>query len=303
MSAVAFGATGSSMTMSKLAVGMAHLADWPINDAQVMDWVKTCLAMGLTTFDNADLYGDYGCVERFGKVLRKERSLRDKMQLTTKCGIKLVSRKRPQHGIKHYDTSKAHILASVDQSLKNFHTDHIDLLLIHRPDPLMNFGEVAEAFTGLRDVGKVLHFGVSNFLPAQFDILESYLDFPLATNQVEFSVLGLAALETGALDHCQWKGIPLMAWSPLTAGRLFRRDTERSKRVYDVLQNIGRSLGDVPVDQVAMAWILCHPTQVIPITGANTLEQLESLCAATSLTLSREQWFEIYQASRGIEVP
>ena len=291
------------MTFSRLAIGMAHLARWPIGNAEVLDWVKSCLDMGFTTFDNANIYGDYGSEERFGEVLRQEQSLRSQMQLTTKCGIKVVSPKRPEHRIQHYDTSKSHILASVEQSLKNFGTDYIDLLLIHRPDPLMDYEQVAEAFGELRDAGKVRHFGVSNFLPRQFDILESCLDFPLTTNQVEFSVLGLAAIETGALDHCQQKRIPLMAWSPLTAGRLFMRKTARSRRVYAALEEIGRSLGDLPVDRVALSWILCHPTPVVPITGATTLEQLESLSAATSLTLSRQQWFQVYEASRGYGVP
>jgi predicted oxidoreductase len=291
------------MEMSTLAVGMAHLARWQISDEQVVKWVEHCLAKGLTTFDNADIYGDYGCEARFGKTLQQRPSLREMMQLTTKCGIKMVSTARLQHRIKHYDTSKSHILASVDQSLRNFHTDYIDLLLIHRPDPLMDFAETAEAFVVLRDAGKVRHFGVSNFLPSQFDILESYLGFPIFTNQVEYSVLGLAAIETGALEHCQRKGIPLMAWSPLTAGRLFRRDTERSRAVFDTLQRIGYELGGTPVDQVALAWVLRHPTRVVPIIGANTPQQLESACAATLVNLSREQWFEIYAASRGFDVP
>jgi 3-oxoacyl-[acyl-carrier protein] reductase len=136
--------------MSRLAIGMARLGAWPISDDQVLAWIETCLDMDLTTFDNADLYSDYRSEERFGAVLRKKPSLRQKMQLTTKCGIKLVSHRRPQHTIKHYDTSQAHILASVEQSLKNFHTDYIDLLLIHRPDPLMHFEETADAFTLLR---------------------------------------------------------------------------------------------------------------------------------------------------------
>ena len=291
------------MEMSKLAVGMAHLARWPVSDAQVVEWVERCLEKGLTTFDNADIYGDYGCEARFGKVLQQQPSLRAKMQLTTKCGIKMVSAARPHHRIKHYDTSKSHILASVEQSLRNFHTDSIDLLMIHRPDPLMDFAEVAEAFVALRKMGTVRHFGVSNFLPSQFDMLEAYLGFPLVTNQVEFSVLGLAAIESGALEHCQRKGIPLMAWSPLTAGRLFRRDTERSKAVYDTLQRVGDELGGTPVEQVALAWVLRHPTRVVPVIGVKTPQQLESACAATCVTLSREQWFEIYAASRGFDVP
>lgn len=151
--------------------------------------INTSLDQGITTFDHADIYGNYSCEECFGNVLRTDASLRNKLQLITKFGIKLMSEKRPFHQIKHYDTSAEHIIWSVENSLKALGTDRVDVLLIHRPDPLLNPIEVAEAFSKLKQQGKVLHVGVSNFSSSQFEMLQSYLSVPLVTNQIELSCL------------------------------------------------------------------------------------------------------------------
>ncbi len=162
---------------------------WNLEEADVENLIRKALDVGISTFDHADIYGDHGNEEIFGNVLRKNPSLRNKMELITKCGIKFPSERRPKSWIKHYDTSKKHILWSVNNSLKILNTDRIDLLLIHRPDPLLNPSEVAEAFTTLIETGKVLHVGVSNFTSTQFEMLQSFLPFPLVTNQIEMSVM------------------------------------------------------------------------------------------------------------------
>lgn len=213
------------------------------------------------------------------------------------------SRNRPAHTIKHYDTSRAHIIASVENSLTNLHTDYIDLLLIHRPDPLMDADETAAALMDLHESGKVLHFGVSNFTPAQFDLLSSRLDLPLVTNQIEFSVLHLQALEDGTMDQCQRLRVAPMAWSPLGGGRLFREKSERVQRLHQALEAVGEALGGLVLDQVALAWILAHPARVVPVLGTGQAERIRRAVAAENVRLSREQWFTIWSASTGVEVP
>jgi predicted oxidoreductase len=288
---------------SRLALGFWRLADWGLSDRELLDLIRASLDLGITTFDHADIYGDYTCQELFGRALALEPALRKKMQLVTKCGIMLASPNRPQHALKHYNTSRAHIMASVEESLQTLGTDRVDLLLIHRPDLLMDPDEVAEAFTALRQSGKVLHFGVSNFTPSQFDLLASRLDFALVTNQIEVSVLSLDLLHDGTVDQCLQKGIAPMVWSPLAGGRIFSEDSERAARVRQALQAVGQELGVAPLDQVALSWVLTHPARFVPILGSGKIERIQSAVRAKALRLSREQWFAIWSASTGTPVP
>jgi predicted oxidoreductase len=295
--------TPQGPTFSRLALGFWRLVDWGLTREQLLTRVQAVLDLGITTFDHADIYGDYQCEALFGAALAQAPGLRAQMQLVTKCGIKLVSSRRPAHNLKHYDTTRAHIVASVERSLTHLHTDTIDLLLIHRPDPLMDADEVAAAFTALRAAGKVQHFGVSNFTPAQYKLLASRLDFPLVTNQVEFSLMHLAPLHDGTFDLCQQRRIAPMAWSPLTGGRLFREEGARAARLRHAMNMVGDALGGATLDQVALAWILTHPAGVIPVLGSGKLERLQRAAAAADLRLSREAWFALWSASTGHEVP
>ncbi|MGD8515391.1 MAG: aldo/keto reductase [Anaerolineae bacterium] len=289
--------------VSRLALGLWRLADWDLTKAQILDLLRASLDLGITTFDHADIYGDYRCEKIFGRALALESALREKMQIVTKCGIKLLSPNGPAQTIKHYDTGYAHITASVEHSLRVLGTDRIDLLLIHRPDPLMDPDQIAEAFGALRQAGKVLHFGVSNFNRSQFALLASRLDFPLVTNQIELSVLHMDALHDGTVDQCLQMGIAPMAWSPLGGGAIFRSDLRQAKRVREALQTVGEEVGGASLDQVALAWILGHPARIVPIVGTGKLERIRSAAGATALELSREQWFSIWSASAGGPVP
>jgi predicted oxidoreductase len=288
---------------SRIALGLWRLSSWGLSDRQLLDLIHASLDLGVTTFDHADIYGDYTCEQLFGRALALSPALRERMQLVTKCGIKLVSANRPQHTVHHYDTSRQHILASVENSLHMLRTDRIDLLLIHRPDPLLDPGAVAEAFGQLRQSGKVLHFGVSNFTPSQFDLLASRLDFPLVTNQVELSVMNMQVLHDGTVDHCYRLGISPMAWSPLGGGHLLRDDSQQALRLRRALRTVGQSLGDASIDQVALAWILAHPARIVPILGTGQLERIQKAVKAAAIELTREQWFSIWRASTGHEVP
>jgi predicted oxidoreductase len=289
--------------VSRLALGLWRLTSWDLDGPGLLDLIHLALDLGITTFDHADIYGDYRCETLFGHALALEPSLRQRLQLVTKCGIKLVSERGPAHAIKHYDTGRAHILASVDNSLRALCTDYLDLLLLHRPDPLLDVDEVAEAFYELRRSGRVLYFGVSNFTAWQFDLLSSRLDFALVTNQVELSVLSMEVLHDGTVDQCQRLRISPMAWSPLGGGRLFEANDERAGRVRQALREVGEELGGASLDQVALAWILRHPANVVPVLGTGNTEHLRRGAASVDLSLSREQWFTIWTASAGREVP
>lgn len=291
----------SDLEFSRFAFGFWRLMDWNRSPAEVLDLIHALLDLGVTTFDHADIYGDYQCEAAFGAALALEPALRDRIEIVTKCGIKLPS--WPGNTLPHYDTTKAHILQSVENSLQRLRVETIDVLLIHRPDPFMDADETAAAFEALHQSGKVRYFGVSNFLPAQFDLLQSRLELPLVTNQVEFSVMHLDPLYDGTFDQMQRLHVAPQAWSPLAGGRLFTGEDERTVRVRETLMQVGNDLGGYTLDQVALAWILAHPVRVQPVIGTGKLERVRSAVAAANLTLSREQWFTILRASHGHDVP
>ncbi len=288
---------------SRLVHGLWRLAGWNKSTSQIRAAIDLCLENGITTFDHADIYGDYTCEGLFGEALAAAAVDRSRIQLVTKCGIKLVSQNRPGHRIKSYDTSCSHILASVDNSLKCLRTDYIDLLLIHRPDPLIDPEEVNRAFVALRDSGKVRHFGVSNFLPSQFETLAARLDVPLVTNQIEYSVMHLAAHADGTIDLCQKLALRPMAWSPLGGGRLFHQDSGQAAALRETLSRIGRHIGGASIDQVALAWVLRHPVQFAVVLGTGNPSRISKAIETLDMPLSREQWFEIWQTSTGRDVP
>jgi predicted oxidoreductase len=287
------------MKLSPIVAGTWRLNEWKLDAPALVRWIKQALELGITSFDHADVYGGYSVEAAFGEALAASPGLRERLQLVTKCGIKLVSPARPAHGIKHYDTSRAHITASVESSLRALRTDRIDLLLIHRLDALMDADEVAGTFAALREQGKVLHFGVSNHLPPQFAMLHRRI--ALATHQIEFSPLQMAALDDGTLDQATDLGLPPMIWSPLGGGRLLRGQDEASQRVRAVLEDQGRARG-VSAATMAYAWIRRHPSKPIPITGSGRIDALREAVAALDVQLTAEDWYRVWQASVNREV-
>lgn len=299
----------NSPTFSRIVYGTWRLADNDTNGdlaspQSILQRIKKCLDLGITTFDLADIYGCYTYEKLFGNALALEPSLRERMELVTKCDISIPCDSRPDVYVKHYDTSAEYIISSVEKSLEFIGTSYIDVLLIHRPDPLMNADEVASAFKVLRSSGKVRHFGVSNFSPSQFELLQSRLDFPLVTNQVEISVMNMDCLHNGVLDQMQRLRVAPMAWSPLGGGRLFSNETPQSSRLLAAMEKVAKELGpEVQVDQVAYIWLLTHPSNIIPVLGTNKLDRIERLAKADGMRLNRQQWFSIWEASMGREVP
>ncbi|SJN53388.1 Oxidoreductase YdhF [Vibrio ruber DSM 16370] len=288
---------------SEIAQGYWRLAEWQMSPQERLSFLKQHIELGITTVDHADIYGQYTCESLFGEALALDPSLRQQLQVVTKCDIQLCGDAFPHRQINHYDTSKPHILQSVDNSLMRLGIDEIDVLLIHRLDVLMNADEVAEAFATLHQAGKVKHFGVSNFTPSQFDLLQSRLDKPLVTNQVEINPLSFDVAHDGTLDQMQMLRTRPMAWSCLGGGAIFNGESEQARRVRQVLTEIGQEVGAQSIDQVIYAWVRRLPAFPIPILGSGKIERVKAAVAALEIELSREQWYRIWVASKGHSVP
>lgn len=286
-------------TFSRLIMGYWRLMEWQLPPAALLDLMKYHLDLGVTTIDHADIYGGYQCEEAFGKALRQEPSLRERMEIVSKCGIALTA--KPEHALNHYNTGKAHIIASAEASLQKLGTDHLDLLLIHRPDPLMDADEVADAFITLKQAGKIKHAGVSNFSARQFELLQSRLPFPLVTNQLEISPLNQSTTLDGTLDQCQQLHIKPMAWSCLGGGRLFNGQEYAPLRAE--LELIRQEVGAEHIEQVVYAWVMMLPSQPLPLIGSGKRERIAAAVASESIVLNRQQWFRIRKAALGYDVP
>ncbi|MES0263810.1 aldo/keto reductase [Citrobacter sedlakii] len=286
-------------TFSRFVMGYWRLMDWNMSPQERVSFIEQHLELGITTVDHADIYGGYQCEAAFGDALKLAPHLREQMEIVTKCGIATTA--RAENALGHYITDRDHIVKSAEQSLVNLATDRLDLLLIHRPDPLMDADEVAEAFQHLHQSGKVRHFGVSNFTPAQFTLLQSRLPFTLATNQVEISPVHQPLLLDGTLDQLQQLRIRPMAWSCLGGGRLFNDDAFQPLR--NELAVVAEELNAETIEQVVYAWVLRLPSQPLPIIGSGKIERVRAAVRSASLNMSRQQWFRIRKAALGYDVP
>lgn len=287
---------------SQIAVGFWRLHEWDFTTKDVIHFIENALDQGITTFDHADIYGDYGNEEIFGKALKERPDLRDKIELVTKCGICLTTENRPDHYVQHYNTTAVHIRNSVERSLQKLHTDVLDLVLIHRPDPLMNGAEMADIFMKLIEENKIKHVGVSNFTVSQAEMFQSKLDVPLTTNQVECSLLHTNPLYDGVFDQAQkWNSSP-MIWSPFAGGRLFTDSDDQSSRVRALLNELSEKYDATP-GQIALAWLLELPCKPQPVLGTGKKERVAEATGALDITLARQDWFKLLEASNGHPVP
>jgi len=293
---------GSDIQLSQIIYGMWRLGDdKDTSAAHVQAKIEACLEQGITSFDQADIYGDYASETILGNALKSAPDLRQRMEIVTKCDIMLLSDKYPQRQVKHYDTSAQHINASVENALTNMGIEHIDLLLLHRPDPLMDHNETGAALDALVSSGRVRGIGVSNFKPSDWALLSSAMSAPLLTNQIEISLLHNAPLSDGTVADMQRLGVHPMAWSPLAGGALFNNSDANTVALHKVLDGIANDQG-VDITAVAVAWLLKHPAGIMPVMGTNNLDRIKSLASATQVELSREQWFTLYEAANGHEV-
>lgn len=293
--------SNNGLKLSKLVLGLWRLQDLPAN--QILSLIHNAIDLGITSVDEADIYGGYTSQKFFGRALKSDKSLRQKLQIISKAGIIIPDSPLSKIGIGYYNTSKQHIINSVEDTLKDLGTDYIDLLLIHRPDPLMYPNEIDDAFQKLLTQGKVKHFGVSNFTPSQFDMLKERMETSLVTNQVEFSVMKPDSLFDGTFDNCIKNRIKPMIWSPLGGGSLFDKSNADAENIRNVLLEIGSELGGATIDMVALAWIMMHPSEPITVIGTLKPERMKLAAESQLLKLSKEQWFRILIASQGHSMP
>jgi predicted oxidoreductase len=287
------------LTFSRLVYGMWRIGDdTDTSPKHVQAKIEACLAQGITTMDQADIYGGYTAEAILGNALKASPGLRDKLEIITKCDIVAPAGRHSAARVKHYDTSAAHITASVEASLRDMGTDHVDLLLIHRPDPLIDPDETGPALDALVASGKVLAVGVSNFRPWDFSLLQSSMENNLVTNQIEMSLLATDTFVNGDLAYLQERMVPPMAWSPLGGGRLM----DGSKpELLAALKRIGSEHG-VDETAVAVAWLLRHPATILPVMGTNSLDRIAKIADAIKMEMDRQTWFELYTLAIGREV-
>lgn len=305
----------SSLSGSRLAYGCWRLAgsEGEVPPADVATTgiraVHAALDAGFTLFDLADIYGGGESERIFGRALAESPGIRDRIVVASKCGIRKSGEPRPDSPYR-YDFSARHIVASVEGSLRRMGIGHLDVLMLHRPDVLMDPAEVAGAFLQLRDAGKVREFGVSNFRPSQVTALQHAVPFPLAVHQFEASLHQLMALEDGTLDHCISTDIRAMAWSPLDKGRLGSlppasggtADTDARRSLRAVLDGIAAD-HDVSRPVMALAWLLRHPARMIPVIGTTRPERIRELARAESVQIERDPWYRLLEAARGSRLP
>ncbi len=286
---------------SRVVYGMWRLCDDPDTSTRhVQAKIEACLEQGITTIDQADIYGGYASEELLGAALRDAPELREQLQIVTKCGIVAPAGRYERARGKHYDTSRSHIEASVDLSLKLMGLDRIDLLLIHRPDPMMDAEQTGASLDSAVASGKVRAVGVSNFKPHDRSLLQSAMRTPLVTNQIELSLLAHEGFTNGDVAHWQELGVPIMAWSPLGGGVL--ADGAANEDLSACLDAVSNRNG-VDRSAVAVAWLLAHPARILPVMGSNTLARIRSFTDAFKVAMDRETWYELYTAALGHEVP
>jgi len=288
----------SDLSMSRLVYGMWRVGDdADTSPAHVEAKIQSCLDQGITTFDQADIYGEYIAEAVLGGALRANPGLRNQMEIVTKCDIVAPCGRYSDAPVKHYDTSRAHIEKSVEFSLRDMAIDHVDVLLIHRPDPFMDHHETGAALDDLVTSGKVRAVGVSNFRPWDFELLQSAMKSPLVTNQIEVSLGEISPFTNGDLAFHQRLGHHLMAWSPLGGGSLMNAEGAIGALMDEIAVENG-----VDRSAVAVAWLLAHPAKLLPVLGTNNLERIGRISDALKVKIDRITWFRLYEAALGQEV-
>ncbi|MBE9575840.1 aldo/keto reductase [Flavobacterium proteolyticum] len=289
-----------SVELSPIIAGVMNWGVWDknLNTNEFTYLINLFIENGITTFDHADIYGGYTTEASFGKALSESKIDRKKIQLITKCGIQYTSENRPNNSIKHYEYSKDYIIWSAENSLKNLQTDYLDVFLLHRPSPLMQADEIAEAVSKLKADGKILSFGVSNFTPFQTELLRQKTE--ISFNQVQFSATHHEAMLDGSFDYMQIHNIKPMAWNPL--GTVFRENTDQTFRLRQLLAKLVEKY-HIGSDIILLAWIMQHPAGISPVAGTVNSGRIQQLIKAKSLVLDKQDWFAIWTESMGHKVP
>jgi len=286
-------------TFSSVIVGCMDWGSWRRNfdTSEMTELIQESVSLGLTSFDHADIYGDYTVEEQFGKALDNAKVSRQDLQIISKCGIQYACEARP-HTVKHYQYDTAYIIESAERSIEHLRCDYLDLFLLHRPSPLMRPEAVAEAVSALKAQGKIKAFGVSNFTPSQTALIASKTE--IAVNQIQCSLTHLSPFFDGSLDHMMTHGIQPMAWSPI--GKVFKDKSDATYRIHAVLNRLCEEY-QATKDQIVLAWLMTHPSGIIPVVGTTQKERLATAAKAAKINLSEIHWFELLVASQGHKVP
>ncbi|TCN53774.1 aldo/keto reductase [Flavobacterium circumlabens] len=289
----------SKTTLSPIISGTMNWGVWDKNltSKEMENMIQICIENKITTFDHADIYGSYTTEADFGKAFHSSKIDREKLQLITKCGIRMIAENRPENKIKHYDYSKEYIIGSAEESLKKLKTDYVDVFLLHRPSPLMQADEIAEAVEKLKTEGKIIDFGLSNFTSSQTELIRQKTE--VSYNQVQFSATHFEPMKDGSLDYMQTHGIRPLSWNPL--GTVFREDTKKTRRLKKLLSTLVEKY-HFGSDTLLLSWILKHPAKVIPIAGTVNIARIQSLMKAVELEMDKEDWFAIWTESMGDDV-
>jgi len=267
------------------------------NENQVIETMHHCLEQGITTFDHADIYGDYTTEKMWGDAFAKANIARENIQLISKCGIQMLGEARPENRVKHYQYDKKYIISSAERSLKELKTDYLDLFLLHRPSPLMDSSEIGEAVEYLKTSGKIKDFGVSNFTNSQVDLIQSNAD--ITANQIEISLTSTNSFTDGTLDTLMSQGVIAMSWSPL--GTIFKEDNDQNKRILKKLDTLSKKY-NATQDQLLLAWLLKHPARICPVIGTTTKQRITNAAKALEINLDLQDWFELLESSIGRRV-
>jgi len=286
----------SGPKVSPAVYGFYRWIDRDLSQTRMDTIINLCLELGINTFDHADIYGGYECEELFGQVIKSKSVKREDIVLFTKCGIRLPHPSRPEIRVKHYDTSKAHILKSVENSLRNLRTDYIDIFLLNQLDPLSNLEETALTLHKLRESGKVKNIGVVNFSVFQHQLLSSYLRIPIVTNHIELNLLNTTAFDNGQIDYIKQKYMRPLATAPLAEGRIANSIDKRPLLIRRKLEELVPKY-NANIESIAVAWIV--KLGALPLIGTTDEKRIRNIASAFEIDLDRQDWYELYEASRG----
>lgn len=288
---------------SRLVYGTWRMLENQPTPQEINRRLQTCLELGITTIDTAEIYGLYEVEEALGKALALSPGLRDKLEIVTKAGIYVPCKFHPDRRTAHYNATGARLVKSMEKSLRLLGTDHVELFLVHRPDWLTRADDTAGGLNQLLRDGKVRSAGVSNYTAAQFDLLNSRMEQPLVTNQVEFHLLRMDPIYDGTFAQCEKLGVLPMAWSPLAGGRLFDPKNEAAQRVAKAAESMAARYGGATLEQLAYAWIMAHPSRPLPVIGTNKAERIVAAAKSADIVLEREDWFALWEAAQGRRIP
>ena len=295
----------ASPEFSRLAFGTWRVLEDPATATPpgLLELFKVCLDCGITTIDTAEIYGGYRVEELVGAALALDPGVKKRMEIITKAGIYVPNAFHPDRRFAHFNASAARLVKSVEKSLRLLGVETLDCLLVHRPDWVASIDDTAAGLNQLVQQGKLRSAGVSNYSASQFAALSSRMDQPLVTNQVEFHPFQMAPMEDGVFDQCQERRLTPMAWSPMAGGRIFAADDVAAVRLRVACAEMSDRYGGAGVDQLVLAWIMAHPARPVPVLGTAKADRVRTAAAAVSLTLSREDWYGLWEAARGHRIP